>query len=161
VVLMLSISPRTMAPVPDLSMGNIAGPSFPPPDTRNASASGSSDLSPSPTVPLPQDQPSIPGKISLDTARPRGDSSASTTSFKSVKRKPLPATASALATRLSSGQHGHRLTFSISTTVSPPFTRSFADDSPIIYENPLTPFEGPHIEAPSPVDHREEERYFS
>jgi len=51
-----------------------------------------------------------------------------------VRRKPLPATASHLATRFSSGEH---LAGKLELPVQP-FTRPFAEDSPTLYDFPPT-----------------------
>ncbi|TVY62269.1 hypothetical protein LSUE1_G010057 [Lachnellula suecica] len=77
-------------------------------------------------------RPRIPS-LSL---RARGLSSASSTSSSSssVRRKPLPSTASPLATRFSSGEH-------LAATLElpeQPFTRPYSVDSPTLHEFPPT-----------------------
>ncbi|KAH8662899.1 hypothetical protein BGZ60DRAFT_412232 [Tricladium varicosporioides] len=113
-------------------------PSVPQPDTLHASHSSdltdTTETSPA-THPPPQDQgqrnrPRIPS-LSI---RSRAFSSSSSTSSSPVRRKPLPATASPLATRFSSGEH-------LATTLEKPepsFLRPFSLDSPTLHEFPPT-----------------------
>jgi hypothetical protein len=66
------------------------------------------------------------------TIRSRGFSTASSNSSSSVRRKPLPLTASPLATRFSSGEH-------LAATLELPeqtFVRPYSVDSPTLYEFP-------------------------
>ncbi|KAL3428043.1 hypothetical protein PVAG01_01552 [Phlyctema vagabunda] len=78
--------------------------------------------------------------------RSRGFSSSSSSS---VKRKPLPSTASPLATRFSSGEH------LAATSILPPqtFSRPYSLDSPTLYQFPSVsgkPF-SPGLSGPRPV----------
>lgn len=119
----------------------------------------SSDLSPTSNVSTSQrDWPSIPrnNHQSLDySTRARGLSTASTSSF--VKRKPLPTSASPLATRFSSGEH---LPPALLPPVDLQFTRSFAEDSPTLHENPLALFQLSPEPRPSEDEHSEEKQIF-
>ncbi|KAI9730315.1 MAG: hypothetical protein M1818_008218 [Claussenomyces sp. TS43310] len=119
-----------MAPSTNGDMTSVESPSsVPQPET----ASTSSDLRPLPLANAsPKDGPALPRAASLDTVRPRGLSTTSTTS---LKRKPLPSTASPLATRFSSGQHP-ATTISVATVPA----RTFFADSPTLPDDPLAPF---------------------
>lgn len=109
------------------------------PHPETSSASESSDIQHSllpathrlETLPheLRNNRPGIP-PLSI---RPRALSSVSTSPLPSpVRRKPLPLTASPLATRYSSGEH-------LTSTLPPPnetFVRPYSVDSPTLYEFP-------------------------
>lgn len=125
---------------PSQLQGNF-NPSSPHPDTPYASEP--SDLTDSihPSTHLPeqpdhQHRDQRPRLPSL-SVRSRTTSSASTTSTSSVRRKPLPLTASPLATRYSLGDS---LT-STTTTLELPetFIRPYSVDSPTLYDFPPTP----------------------
>lgn len=105
-------------------------------------ASEPSDLDTSSILPTnePVDQPDLPEHVEPNkrprvpslTIRSRGFSTASSTSSSSVRRKPLPLTASPLATRFSSGEH-------LASTLELPeqtFVRPYSVDSPTLYEFP-------------------------
>jgi hypothetical protein len=131
---------------------DIFNPSLPHSDTPYAS----SDLSPTSIVsPSQTERPSVPrNHYSLDSTRPRGLSTASSSSSSPfVKRKPLPSTASPLATRFSSGEH--HLRPALSPPVDLPFTRLFGADSPTLYENPLATFPSQSPVLDDSVDRRQ------
>jgi len=96
----------------------------------------SSDLPSVSSVTRPPPEP-LPNRsriqsISSTNGRPRGLSTVSSTS--SVRRKPLPSTASPFAARFSTAAEHLD---SPQLTVKPPFARPFSVDSPTVYEDPV------------------------
>ena len=94
-------------------------------------------------------EPSKRHRIPSLTIRSRAfSSSSSSASSSSVRRKPLPLTASPLATRLSSGEH-------LASTLELPeqtFVRPYSVDSPTLYEFPsksTIPFSPARFSEPS------------
>jgi hypothetical protein len=98
--------------------------------TRPASSSTGTPSSSSAQQGQRNNRPRIPS-LSI---RSRGLSSSSSTSSSPVRRKPLPSTASPLATRFSSGEH-------LAATLELPeqtFSRPYSVDSPTLHEFPPT-----------------------
>lgn len=122
------------------------------PDTSHAS--DTSDL-PSPIHPTNSPPEKAPAntreQIPSSSIRSRAEtlsSPLSTTSSSPVRRKPLPATASPLATRYSSGEH-------LAATLEQPeqtFSRPYTVDSPTLYEFPPTS----KIPSAAPAGHAEQ-----
>lgn len=125
------------------SRGNI-NPSVPQSDTSNAPDSSERSSTIQPATHLlddryqdskeQEDKSNSPHLPSL-SIRSRTLSSASSTTSSPVRRKPVPLTASPLATRCSSGEH-------LSTTLELPeqsFIRPYSVDSPTLYDFPPTP----------------------
>lgn len=101
-----------------------------PTGTRPASSSTGTTSGSSAQQGQRNNRPRIPS-LSI---RSRGLSSSSSTSSSPVRRKPLPSTASPLATRFSSGEH-------LAATLELPeqtFSRPYSVDSPTLHEFPPT-----------------------
>jgi len=106
----------------------------PHPETSSASESSDIQTSPPPATHHTEAHPrEIRAGIPSLSIRPRALTTVSTSPLSSpVRRKPLPSTASPLATRYSSGEH-------LASTLPPPnetFTRPYSVDSPTLYEFP-------------------------
>lgn len=151
---------------PDSSKENVlddSHPSFQLSDTDNASSSSHLTL----TRPTSQEVlTSTPAHttLSLDSSRTRAYSTASTSSNRSLKRKPLPSSASPLAARYESTQSAKQssrlsLASSINTVIDPPFSRSTSGDSPTLYDNPLSSSRN-SSQPPLPSDCAEKQRAF-
>ena len=120
------------------SRGNIINPSVPPVDTPYASDSSDLPLSillaNNPPLQPEQgpvnDKPRSPPPLST---RSPALSSSSPASSSPLRRKPLPATASPLATRFSTGEHLAAATLVLSEES---FARPYSVDSPTLYEFP-------------------------
>ncbi|RDL41931.1 uncharacterized protein BP5553_01910 [Venustampulla echinocandica] len=117
-----------------------SNPSVPQSDTQHASSSSdlvnSRDSLPAnnSTLRYSQGQTNNRPRIHSLSLRSRAFSSASSTSSSSVRRKPLPSTASPLATRFSSGSH-------LAATIElpePSLPRLYTSDSPTLHEFPPT-----------------------
>jgi hypothetical protein len=104
-----------------------------PAETLHASLSSDSLTNPlpSPSPPPMQPLPNLPS--SVEAVRARGLSvTSNTSSIRSLKRKPLPATASPLVDKYSSSRHTSLA--SIDTLAAGRFQRSASIDSPILYD---------------------------
>lgn len=138
-----SLSSNSMASLSATGLRSDVNPSIPDSDTPYAS----SDLSPSHTKtsvqpPVSQVLADIPlaRETSLTIQRPRGLSIVSSSSS-SARRKPLPATASPLATRYLSGDYS-------TTSLDSPdarFSRRISIDSPTLYEDTSIAYPVPPI----------------